>query len=90
MRYMSLVRGKILSGEKNKSNIFLEQERTSEREEEELVKRQRCIKHLICSFNKHLLSVHHELETGEYTLENKSNIVLSSPSLVSLLSFQRK
>lgn len=65
MRYMSLVRGKILSGEKNKRNIFLEQERTSEREEEELVKRQRCIKHLICSFNKYLLSVHHELETGD-------------------------
>lgn len=75
---MSLAGGKGLSGQKIKS-LFLEQERTRERKQEMLVKRQKkYIKYLIYSFNIYLLSIHHELETGEYTLENKKQ------------SFQRK
>lgn len=58
-----------------KSNIF---RTVNKRKRKKLVQRQRYIKYSIYSFNIYLLSVHHELETGEYILENKK------------LSFQRK
>lgn len=82
--------------DKNKSKFIclfvclFEQERTRERQKEELVKRQRHIRYFIYSFNKYLLSSHHELKTGEYTLENKLDTVLSSRSLAGLLSFHKK
>lgn len=72
-----LVGGKELNEQKTKSHFF-EWERTRERQEEELVKRQRYIKCCIYSFNKYLLSAHQEPKMGEYPLENKLDIVLSS------------
>lgn len=56
MTYMSLVGGKELNEQKNKSHFF-EWERTRVRQEEDLGKRQRYIKFCIYSFNKYLLSL---------------------------------